>query len=105
MSAEKLPDEWCKQYGFEIYDPDGWRSGTDKYKPCSMDLPITNEEFLARAAISTISDLTKFPLCTEPLYTMKESMTKLFEIDKSVVVVTGKQRVLTSSDEVLELLK
>ena len=52
----KTAFEWADYYGFEIFDPDGWRRDNK-----SMDERISKREFLMRSAISTICPLEKFP--------------------------------------------
>lgn len=62
----KLPKDWEEHFDFQIYDPDGWRFGVklspDNLKPQSMDIPISEFEFLHRAIISTINNVGKFPI-------------------------------------------
>jgi hypothetical protein len=46
----KTPDEWSKQYGLTIKDPDGWRM---KDAP-SWETPISEYEYAWRMAVSTV---------------------------------------------------
>lgn len=45
--------EWATQRGFRIVDPDGWRTPGSP----SLDELISEDEFLARVAVSTIGPL------------------------------------------------
>lgn len=59
--SKKLPEEWAKHFGFEIYDPDGWRSKVGELEPRPIDEPVSEQEFIMRAAISTINPVYNFP--------------------------------------------
>lgn len=49
----KLPEEWCKETGITVHDPDGWdRRNFEE----DWNKPITWEEFRYKVAMSTITD-------------------------------------------------
>lgn len=50
MNELRTPDEWCRIRGVHILDADGWRPPVAQ----AWDVPITENEFIRRAAISTI---------------------------------------------------
>lgn len=45
----RTPDEWCVHYGLQVLDPDGWRGPGEP----SWEEPITADEFIDRAGVST----------------------------------------------------
>lgn len=50
-------DEWCALLGVTVLDPDGWdRSGQQAFE-ASWAEPITEAEFRARVATSTVAHL------------------------------------------------
>lgn len=46
----RTPDEWCELTGIQIMDPDGWDR---KNYFVSWNTPITREEFIKKAWMST----------------------------------------------------
>ena len=50
----KKPEEWCKETGITIHDPDGWDKSYNFDQ--EWDTPITWEEFRYRAMLSTVTD-------------------------------------------------
>lgn len=49
------PEQWSKQTGVYIQDADGWHAGVNGYPGRKMwNEPITEAEFHARAAVSTV---------------------------------------------------
>lgn len=62
MTTKRKPEDWENRTGISILDPDGWdrRSFTD------WERPITREEFLQRAARSTVAAWPN-PLADEPV--------------------------------------
>lgn len=50
----RTPEQWCKHYGIQIADPDGWRNTGDP----AWDEPIALTDFSRRAAESTARALT-----------------------------------------------
>lgn len=54
---KRLPGEWEERLGILILDPDGWdrRNLTEDY-----NTPLTQEEFLERACLSTVQVLPGF---------------------------------------------
>lgn len=47
--VKMVPEDWCTITGIEIIDPDGWRG----QEALSCDDPITREDFITRAQVST----------------------------------------------------
>lgn len=56
--AKKSANEWCRELDLFIFDPDGWRGGTNEYEPKSLDEPITYKEFMIRLSYSTADGKT-----------------------------------------------
>lgn len=54
MTIEKRPEEWAKEEGVKILDPDGWRMDNKDF-----DEPITKTEFNERLTHSTIIGVMK----------------------------------------------
>lgn len=50
MTQKMTPDEWLKELGYTVLDPDGWRTRTSP----PFTEPITLEEFQRRFAASTV---------------------------------------------------
>lgn len=59
--VKKVPELWILQTGIQILDPDGW----DRKDPESWYTPITRDEFIRRAMMSTCYEWPK-PLYDEP---------------------------------------
>ena len=51
----RKPRDWAESKGIQIKDPDGWRNETDHYPPQSFGKKISEREFDARAAVSTVA--------------------------------------------------
>lgn len=51
MHDLKKPEQWCKETGIVILDPDGWRGKDDP----AWDKEISLQDFLQRASVSTAS--------------------------------------------------
>lgn len=54
QESKKTPQEWCRELGVQIMDPDGWRSKCGVFEPKSFDEPITKHEFRVREGVSTV---------------------------------------------------
>lgn len=52
-AVKRTPDEWCREYGIEVRDPDGWRRPD---APAWED-PITLPDFYKRASESSVRNL------------------------------------------------
>lgn len=54
----RTPEEWCKERGLVVLDPDGWRLATIfegvVYEPRGFEEAISESEFLARLDSSTV---------------------------------------------------
>lgn len=57
---KKAPEIWCLDTGIQVMDPDGWRRKGDP----AWDEPITRDDFLKRAYMSTVNRWPK-PLWDE----------------------------------------
>ena len=49
METLKKPEEWQKEFGFTVIDPDGWSNSG-----ISWEKPISKEHFEQLASLSTI---------------------------------------------------
>jgi hypothetical protein len=50
----RTPEEWCRLYGVDVRDPDGWRGKDDP----PWEQPITLADFYRRAVRSTVRGAT-----------------------------------------------
>lgn len=95
MSEKLTPEEWCDRTGIRIMDPDGWNR---KVFEVDWNIPLTRDEFLGKAFLSTCH---KWP---HPL--LDEEQVK-WEFPHFVpeVVVSAPDKVQEEPDNLVSLFK
>ena len=58
---KKTPRLWQEEHGVTVYDPDGWRTPCGNLLSKCFSEPITEEEFIQRAAYSTCLPFVPVP--------------------------------------------